>query len=158
MTDKDLIYKKIGMIMHIAQNLEYNLSTIIAFKKIEVELSKRRLSNDEIKDKINEIEILYDEISRKPLGFSMELAKETNIFTEDFLNTLIKALHSRNYYAHKFFKDDLKKNMLNTNAHKLNEELALAWLEKGAKPSDTVKSILSKEGIIKEFTDKKLSK
>jgi small subunit ribosomal protein S16 len=40
----------------------------------------------------------------------------------------------------------------------LNREAILAWLEKGAKPSDTVKSILSKEGIIKEFTDKKLSK
>ena len=40
----------------------------------------------------------------------------------------------------------------------LNREAILSWLEKGAKPSDTVKSILSKEGIIKEFTDKKLAK
>ena len=40
----------------------------------------------------------------------------------------------------------------------INRDLVISWLEKGAKPSDTVRSILSKEGIIKEFTDKKLAK
>ncbi|MDD6302440.1 MAG: 30S ribosomal protein S16 [Bacillales bacterium] len=37
----------------------------------------------------------------------------------------------------------------------LNRDAVLAWLGKGAQPSDTVKSILSKEGIIKEFAEKK---
>lgn len=37
----------------------------------------------------------------------------------------------------------------------LNKEAILAWLGKGAQPSDTVKSLLSKEGIIKEFAEKK---
>ena len=40
---------------------------------------------------------------------------------------------------------------------KLDNAKVLSWLEKGAKPSDTVKAILSKEGIIKEFTDKKVA-
>ena len=40
----------------------------------------------------------------------------------------------------------------------LNEELALAWLAKGAIPTDTVKNILSKAGIMKKFHDSKSGK
>ena len=40
----------------------------------------------------------------------------------------------------------------------LNEELALDWLAKGAIPTDTVKNILSKAGIMKKFHDSKLGK
>lgn len=38
---------------------------------------------------------------------------------------------------------------------KLNEDLALAWLNKGAIPTDTVRSILSQEGIMKKFHESK---
>ena len=41
---------------------------------------------------------------------------------------------------------------------KLNEELALDWLNKGAIPTDTVKNILSKAGIMKKFHDSKQGK
>ena len=41
---------------------------------------------------------------------------------------------------------------------KLNEELALEWLNKGAIPTDTVKNILSKAGIMKKFHETKLGK
>ncbi|MBR2505878.1 MAG: 30S ribosomal protein S16 [Bacilli bacterium] len=37
----------------------------------------------------------------------------------------------------------------------INEELALKWLEKGAQPSDTVKSIFSKKGVIAKHASKK---
>ena len=41
----------------------------------------------------------------------------------------------------------------------IDEEKALAWLGKGAMPSDTVKSLLSSKGIIKKFHEsKKVSK
>ena len=40
----------------------------------------------------------------------------------------------------------------------LNEELALDWLAKGAIPTDTVKNILSKAGIMKKFHETKLGK
>ena len=40
----------------------------------------------------------------------------------------------------------------------LNEELALDWLAKGAIPTDTVKNILSKAGIMKKFHETKSSK
>lgn len=38
---------------------------------------------------------------------------------------------------------------------KLNEEKILEWLNNGAQPSDTVKNILSKEGIMKKFHEAK---
>ena len=41
---------------------------------------------------------------------------------------------------------------------KINKEIALKWLNNGAIPSDTVKSILSKQGIWKKFTDSKIHK
>ncbi len=37
----------------------------------------------------------------------------------------------------------------------INEELALKWLSNGAQPSDTVRNILSKEGIMKKFHESK---
>ncbi len=41
---------------------------------------------------------------------------------------------------------------------KIDKEKALKWLNEGAQPSDTVKNLFSKEGIMKEFHDSKYSK
>ena len=41
------------------------------------------------------------------------------------------------------------------NQVKINEEVALKWLNNGAIPTDTVKNLFSKEGIMKKFTDSK---
>jgi len=41
---------------------------------------------------------------------------------------------------------------------KLDEELVLKWLSNGAKPSDTVRNILSKQGIMQKFHEAKYSK
>ena len=41
---------------------------------------------------------------------------------------------------------------------KVDEEKALKWLRNGAQPTDTVKDILSKAGIMKKFHDSKMSK
>ena len=41
------------------------------------------------------------------------------------------------------------------NQVKVNEEVALKWLNKGAVPTDTVRNILSREGIMKKFADSK---
>ncbi len=41
------------------------------------------------------------------------------------------------------------------NQIKVNEEVALKWLNKGAIPTDTVRNIFSKEGIMKKFADSK---
>lgn len=41
---------------------------------------------------------------------------------------------------------------------KINEEVALKWLNNGAVPTDTVKNLLSKAGIMKKFADSKSKK
>lgn len=41
---------------------------------------------------------------------------------------------------------------------KLDNELALKWLHNGAQPSDTVKNILSREGVMKQYHEEKYSK
>ena len=37
----------------------------------------------------------------------------------------------------------------------INEEVALKWLKEGAMPTDTVRNLFSKEGIMKKFVDSK---
>ena len=40
----------------------------------------------------------------------------------------------------------------------LKEEALMGWLNNGAQPSDTVRNILSKEGVMKKFHEAKYSK
>lgn len=46
----------------------------------------------------------------------------------------------------------------NPAAVTLNEELAIKWLNNGAQPSDTVRNILSKEGLLKRLHEEKSAK
>lgn len=41
---------------------------------------------------------------------------------------------------------------------KIDAELAMKWLINGAQPSDTVRNLLSKDGIMKRFHDEKNAK
>ncbi|MFV0380500.1 MAG: 30S ribosomal protein S16 [Anaerorhabdus sp.] len=41
---------------------------------------------------------------------------------------------------------------------KVDEELAIKWLNSGAQPSDTVRNILSKQGVMKTYHDLKTKK
>ncbi|MET1194042.1 30S ribosomal protein S16, partial [Bacillus licheniformis] len=41
---------------------------------------------------------------------------------------------------------------------KIDEELALKWLQNGAKPSDTVRNLFSNEGTMEKFHNAKLGK
>lgn len=41
---------------------------------------------------------------------------------------------------------------------KIDKELAIKWLNNGAQPTDTVKTLLRSEGILKEFSDSKVKK
>ena len=50
-------------------------------------------------------------------------------------------------------------NPLTTPAEiKINEEAAQNWLSKGAEPTDTVKNLLSKAGIMEKFHNSKQGK
>ena len=48
--------------------------------------------------------------------------------------------------------------LIEENQVSLKEERVLEWLSKGAQPSDTVRNILSKQGVMKKFHDSKFSK
>lgn len=41
---------------------------------------------------------------------------------------------------------------------KIDEELALKWLNQGAQPSDTVRNLFSEQGIMQKYHESKLSK
>ena len=41
---------------------------------------------------------------------------------------------------------------------KIDKELAIKWISNGAQPTDTVKALFKKEGILKEFADAKRGK
>ena len=41
---------------------------------------------------------------------------------------------------------------------KVNEEVALKWLSNGAIPTDTVRDLLSKQGVMKKYHESKMTK
>lgn len=41
---------------------------------------------------------------------------------------------------------------------KINEDLALEWLKKGAQPTDTARNLLSKQGVMQKFHESKMNK
>lgn len=41
---------------------------------------------------------------------------------------------------------------------KIDEEIAMKWLKEGAQPTDTVRSLFSKAGIMKKFHEEKKAK
>lgn len=41
---------------------------------------------------------------------------------------------------------------------KINKEVALKWLNEGAQPTDTVRNLFSKAGIMKEYSEAKMKK
>lgn len=45
-----------------------------------------------------------------------------------------------------------------TSTVDLNEELAMKWLNVGAQPSETVRTLLSNEGVMKRFHEEKMKK
>ncbi len=45
-----------------------------------------------------------------------------------------------------------------TSTVDINEELAMKWLNVGAQPSETVRTLLSNEGVMKRFHEEKTKK
>ena len=50
------------------------------------------------------------------------------------------------------------KPLKNPTEIKVDEEKALTWLNNGAQPTDTVRSILTESGIMKKYADSKTKK
>lgn len=107
MTDRELVYQKVGMILHISQAIEYNLHYIIIYDNI----LKSCFSKEEVVKKLQTKNEYYESLAKQSTGNSIDLARKTKIFTEEFVISLSKSINSRNYYAHRFFKE----NFINTN-------------------------------------------
>ncbi len=71
----------------------------------------------------------------------------------------IVATDSRNPRDGRFIETVGTYNPIDKNNEvKVDKEKALNWLNKGAIPTDTVRNILSKEGIMKEYAEAKIKK
>ena len=71
----------------------------------------------------------------------------------------VVAADSRSPRDGKFIEEVGYYNPITTPAEiKINEELAMKWLLTGAIPTDTVRDLLSKQGIMKKFHEAKNSK
>lgn len=71
----------------------------------------------------------------------------------------IVAADSRSPRDGRFIEEIGTYNPVKTDAPvELNKEAALKWLAAGAQPTDTVRSILSREGVMKAFHESKLGK
>ena len=72
---------------------------------------------------------------------------------------LFRSADSRSPRDGRFVEQIGTYNPLTTPAEiKINEELALKWLNNGAIPTDTVKNLLSDAGIMKKFHESKMGK
>lgn len=67
----------------------------------------------------------------------------------------IVAMHSRNKRDGEIIELVGTYAPLENNKYTINEEVALKWLKEGAQPTDTVRSIFKREGIMKKFRDTK---
>lgn len=48
--------------------------------------------------------------------------------------------------------------VMNPAEVKIDEELAMKWLQNGAQPTDTVRSLLKQTGVLKKFHESKMNK
>ena len=57
----------------------------------------------------------YKKLSKNTFGAIVKRAREIKLFTKESEKVLSKAIEKRNYVVHDLFKDDLRKNNLETN-------------------------------------------
>lgn len=103
------IYGAIGFILHLSSLIEYNLIQLISAEKYLSVFDKETFTLEDIEEaKNNSDEELHKLTNGKNmLGKLIDKIESTNIFDESFINGLRRASEIRNYYAHRFFKEDL---------------------------------------------------
>ena len=110
------LWGKVGFIVNLSQRVEYNLANILAFDEIlrefETTDSMFVFEYNEFVERANN---WYKKLSKTTFGANFKRAKEIKFFTKESEELLSKAIEKRNYVIHSLFKDDLKKNYLETN-------------------------------------------
>ena len=98
------------------QMVEYNLANILAFDEIlrefETTDSMFVFEYNEFVERAND---WYKKLSKMTFGAIVKRAREIKFFSKESENVLSKAIEKRNYVVHNLFRDDLRKNNLETN-------------------------------------------
>ncbi len=114
--DLQKIWAQVGFIVQLSQMVEYNLANIIASNEILSKLdNKDSVYVFEYNDLAEESNKWYKKLSKSTFGTVIKRAREVKFFTEESYKLLEDALKKRNYVMHQFYKDDLTKNILETN-------------------------------------------
>lgn len=107
----DLLYAKVGFIVHLSQMIEYNLSNILAFDELLKEIKdKNSMFTFEYNTLARNANKIYHFLKKKSLGYGINKAKELGFFTNKSQEYLNKICKERNFVIHSLFKEDLLKN------------------------------------------------
>ena len=118
------LWAKVGFIVNLSQMVEYNLSNILALDEILREFEKTdSMFVFEYNELVERANNWYKKLFKSTFGGNLNRAKEIKFFTNESEELLSKAIKKRNYVIHSLFKEDLKKNHLETNPKFYFDEL-----------------------------------
>lgn len=118
------LWGKVGFIVHLSQMIEYSLSNVLAFNEILCESNNREsMYGFEFNEFVKHANDLYEELSKKPLGFGIEKARQVGCFNNKSQEWLKKVCGERNFVIHKLFKQDLFDKHLETDPEFYYERL-----------------------------------
>ena len=103
------IWQQIGYIVNLSQFIEYNLANILALNEILSAFDKTNsmylFEFNELAEKANK---WYEKLEKMNLGKVLSNFNKKDIFTDEFIKEIDEVREERNYFVHRFFKEDLK--------------------------------------------------
>lgn len=127
------VWQSIGYLLHLTSLIEYNLINIIAGEKYLSLFDNDEIDLEDILNaKLISNQTLHTLSSKKSmLGKLIYLIEEQGILDQYLIEDLKKVSDLRGYYAHQFFKDDLRKDNLSKNPscyfHKLRTDIEFIY-------------------------------
>lgn len=121
----EYIFGAIGYIFYLTSLIEYNLVQIIAAEKYLQVFDKEDISLFDILNAKEESNQTLHELTNKNkmLGRLISLLESNPNFDEELIENLRKVADIRGYYAHQFFKDDLRNNYLEKTPLKYKKQI-----------------------------------
>lgn len=118
------LWGKVGFIVHLSQMIEYSLANVLAFNEILCEFDNREsMCVFEYNDFAKRANVLYEDLSKKPLGYGIEKARQQGYFSRKSQDWLKAVCQERNYVVHQLFKQDLFDKHLETDPEFYYERL-----------------------------------
>lgn len=118
------IWGSVGFIIHLAQLIEYNLVNIIAGHKFLKDIDSQKIMTiDEYEKRAQESnEMLHNIGDGRTMGYVVNIAKDLHLFDDELAKRISVIKDKRDYYAHRFFKEQLfAKEMENNPGVLLNQ-------------------------------------